>query len=65
MKILLAIDGSKFTKKMLACLTRHPELFGQTGAGTLPGSDAADPLTAGPSHLPPSCSRFNAEKNQG
>jgi nucleotide-binding universal stress UspA family protein len=28
MKILLAVDGSKFTKKMLAYLTTHPELFG-------------------------------------
>ena len=27
MKILLAIDGSKFTKKMLAYLTTHAELF--------------------------------------
>ena len=28
MNILLAVDGSKFTKKMLAYLTTHPELFG-------------------------------------
>lgn len=28
MKVLLAVDGSKFTKKMLAYLTTHPELFG-------------------------------------
>ena len=27
MKILLAVDGSKFTKKMLAYLVTHPELF--------------------------------------
>lgn len=27
MKILLAVDGSKFTKKMLAYLTVHAELF--------------------------------------
>lgn len=28
MKILLAIDGSEYTKKMLAYLTTHGELFG-------------------------------------
>lgn len=28
MKILLAVDGSPYTKKMLAYLTTHPELFG-------------------------------------
>ena len=28
MKILLAVDGSAFTKKMLAYVTTHPELFG-------------------------------------
>ncbi len=28
MKILLAIDGSSYTKKMLAYLTTHDELFG-------------------------------------
>jgi nucleotide-binding universal stress UspA family protein len=27
MKILLAVDGSKFTKKMLAYVSTHPELF--------------------------------------
>jgi nucleotide-binding universal stress UspA family protein len=43
MKILLAVDGSKFTKKMLAYLTTHPELFGAhntytafTAIGALP-----------------------------
>jgi nucleotide-binding universal stress UspA family protein len=34
MKILLAVDGSKFTKKMLAYLTTHPELFGPHNAFT-------------------------------
>ena len=28
MKILLAVDGSEYTKKMLAYLTTHDELFG-------------------------------------
>lgn len=28
MKILLAVDGSKFTKKMLAYLATHEEMFG-------------------------------------
>jgi len=28
MKILLAVDGSPFTKKMLAYLVTHPEMFG-------------------------------------
>lgn len=27
MKILLAVDGSEYTKKMLAYLTTHDELF--------------------------------------
>ena len=45
MKILLAVDGSKYTKKMLAYLTTHPELFG-------PGNDytvftVQSPLPAG------------------
>ena len=30
MKILLAVDGSRFTKKMLAYLTTHDEMFGPT-----------------------------------
>jgi nucleotide-binding universal stress UspA family protein len=29
MNILLAVDGSPFTQKMLVYLTTHPELFGQ------------------------------------
>lgn len=29
MKILLAVDGSEFTKKMLSYLSTHPELFGK------------------------------------
>jgi nucleotide-binding universal stress UspA family protein len=28
MKILLAVDGSKFTKKMVVYISTHPELFG-------------------------------------
>jgi nucleotide-binding universal stress UspA family protein len=28
MKILLAVDGSKYTKRMLAYLATHPEMFG-------------------------------------
>jgi len=35
MKILLAADGSKFTKKMLAYVTTHPELFGHHNAFTV------------------------------
>ena len=35
MKILLAVDGSPFTKKMLAYLVTHPELFGPHNAFTL------------------------------
>ena len=31
MKILLAVDGSKFTKKMLAYLVTHAEMFSQKG----------------------------------
>jgi nucleotide-binding universal stress UspA family protein len=35
MKILLPVDGSAFTKKMLAYLTTHPELFGTGNSYTL------------------------------
>lgn len=35
MKILLAVDGSKFTKKMLAYLTTHDEMFGSGHAYTV------------------------------
>jgi len=35
MKILLAVDGSKYTKKMLAYLTTHEELFGAHNSYTL------------------------------
>ena len=35
MKILLAVDGSKFTKKMLAYLTTHSTLFSPTNDYTL------------------------------
>ena len=44
MKILLAVDGSEFTKKMLAYLTTHEELFGPHNRYTL--------LTVNP-QLPP------------
>ena len=32
MKILLAVDGSKYTKKMLAYLTTHDEIFSASNA---------------------------------
>jgi nucleotide-binding universal stress UspA family protein len=35
MKILIAIDGSSYTKKMLAYLTTHPELFSPANSYTL------------------------------
>jgi len=35
MKILLAVDGSEFTKKMLAYLTTHEELFSPNNKYTL------------------------------
>lgn len=35
MNILLAVDGSRYTKKMLAYLTTHPELFGPHNTFTL------------------------------
>ena len=44
MKILLAVDGSEYTKKMLAYLTTHEELFGPHNRYTL--------LTVNP-QLPP------------
>ncbi|MEY3610368.1 MAG: hypothetical protein RJB14_90 [Pseudomonadota bacterium] len=44
MKILLAVDGSEYTKKMLAYLTTHDELFSAKNSYTL--------LTVNP-QLPP------------
>ncbi|KRC12211.1 Universal stress protein family protein [compost metagenome] len=35
MKILLAVDGSAYTKKMLAYLATHDEMFGSSNAVTL------------------------------
>ena len=35
MKILLAVDGSAYTKKMLAYLTTHEEMFGSNNDLTL------------------------------
>jgi nucleotide-binding universal stress UspA family protein len=35
MKILLAVDGSAYTKKMLGYLTTHDELFGPSNSFTL------------------------------
>jgi nucleotide-binding universal stress UspA family protein len=35
MKILLAVDGSSYTKKMLAYLTTHDELFGANNEYTV------------------------------
>lgn len=35
MKILLAVDGSEYTKKMLAYLTTHEELFSANNSYTL------------------------------
>ena len=35
MKILLAVDGSAYTKKMLAYLATHDEMFGANNAVTL------------------------------
>ena len=36
MKILLAVDGSEYTKKMLAYLTTHDELFSTNNRSQLP-----------------------------
>lgn len=49
MKILLAVDGSKYTKRMLAYLATHPELFNSNNEYTVfnaqvpipPGASAA------------------------
>lgn len=46
MKILLAVDGSPFTQKMLAYLTTHPELFGPHNEFTLFTAVAALPPRA-------------------
>ena len=46
MKILLAVDGSSYTKKMLAYLTTHEELFGPHNEFTLFTATAALPPRA-------------------
>ncbi len=46
MKILLAVDGSPYTQKMLAYLTTHPELFGPHNEFTLFTAVAALPPRA-------------------
>lgn len=46
MKIMLAVDGSPYTKKMLAYLVNHPELFGPHNAFTVFTATAALPPRA-------------------
>lgn len=46
MKILLAVDGSDYTKKMLAYLTTHDEMFGAGHQFTLLNVQAALPTRA-------------------
>ncbi|MFZ4289162.1 universal stress protein [Variovorax sp. HJSM1_2] len=46
MKILLAVDGSPYTKKMLAYLVTHPELFGQSSQFTAFNAQTALPPRA-------------------
>lgn len=46
MKILLAVDGSPYTQKMLAYLSTHPELFGPHNQFTLFTAVAALPPRA-------------------
>ena len=46
MKILLAVDGSPFTKKMLAYLTTHPEMFAGDNEFTVLSVQAALPPRA-------------------
>lgn len=46
MKILLAVDGSPYTRKMLDYLIRHPDLFGQHNSFTAFSAIAALPPRA-------------------
>ena len=46
MKILLAVDGSAYTKKMLAYLTTHDEVFSANNEYTLINVQAARPPRA-------------------
>ena len=46
MKILLAVDGSEFTKKMLAYLATHDELFSTSNKYTLITAQAQLPARA-------------------
>ena len=48
MKILLAVDGSKYTKKMLAYLTTHSELFSNGNDYTIFTAQPALPPRATP-----------------
>ena len=55
MKVLLAVDGSEFTKRMLAWLAVHPELIGPDSEHTF--------ITVVPS-LPPHVTRYVDEKTE-
>lgn len=46
MKILLAVDGSPYTKKMLAYLVAHPDLFGPNPQFTVFNAQTALPPRA-------------------
>lgn len=46
MKVLLAIDGSSYTKKMLAYLTTHEEMFSASNSFTLLTAQSALPPRA-------------------
>jgi nucleotide-binding universal stress UspA family protein len=55
MKVLLAVDGSEFTKRMLAWLAVHPELIGSDSEYAF--------ITVVPS-LPPHVTRYLDEKTE-
>ncbi|MBL0726453.1 universal stress protein [Piscinibacter sp. HJYY11] len=57
MKILLAVDGSQYTQRMLAYLAAHPELLGPTGEFT-----ALTVVTAVPPHVTGYIDRASLQK---
>jgi len=64
MKILLAIDGSEYSKKMLAYLSAHESLFGQLHDYTLLNVQAALPGRARTLLGKESVEQYYAEESQ-
>lgn len=64
MKILLAVDGSAYTKKMLAYLATHSEMFGPNNAFTLITVQAPLPARARASVSTEVVNEYYAEESE-